>query len=319
MDIETCHPAARPAAIVKHADRRRRIGVLLPVPRNDHFLAAMEEGLREVGWASETNVEFEVRRAAGTVEEYQDFANELAALNLDVLVTASTPAATALAQATTSTPIVFVNIFDPVAAGLVASMQRSGNNLTGIAGFRADIAAHWVSILKEIAPRVSRMAILFNPATAAMLPNHLRVAQPAAAALGVELIEARVDALADLEDVVAGIAKDSHAGFIVIPHTFAFTHRDAVVAAIAKRQVRAIYGISEMVRSGGLLSYGPDIGDQWRAAAWHIDQILRGAQPGELPVTFSTKVALAINLKTARALGLVVPPALLSRAVEVIE
>ncbi len=310
-------PAFSVVSLARAQQPRRviRIGVLLPVPRNDHFLVALREGLRDAGWTGEGDVEFEVRRAAGTVEEFRRFSKELAALPLDVLVTASTAAATALAQATTTIPVVFLGTFDPVAAGLVSSLDHPGGNVTGIAGFQADIAAKWVSHLKEIAPHVTRMVIFSNPAavSAAALAGWRAVA-----ARSVEISDVRVDTVADIGPVIAGVAKDPQAGMIVVPHTFPFTNRDAVVAAMAEHRVPAIYGIAEMVRSGGLISYGQDLGDQWRMSARYIDQIVRGAKPADLPVQYATKYALAINARAAQALSLVVPPDMLKRADEVI-
>ena len=197
----------------------------------------MQESLKEFGWGS--NTEFVVRQADGTVQQMQDFANELVRENLEIVVTASTPAAAALKQATSSIPIVFVNIFDPVAAGLVASLERPGGNLTGIAGFRADIAAQWVTTLKEVAPQVTRMALFFNPDTAAaMAPVHMRAGVPAAASLGVELTEARVPHVSDIEQTVSSLAKEPNQGLIVIPHTFAFAHRRAIIDAVALLSLR---------------------------------------------------------------------------------
>jgi len=199
---------------------------------------------------------------------------------------------------------------------LVASLERPGGNVTGIAGFQADIAAKWVSHLKEIAPHVTRMVIFSNPAavSAAALAGWTAVA-----VRSVEISEVRVDAVADIGHAVASVAKDPQAGMIVVPHPFPFTNRDTVVAAMAEHRVPAIYGIAEMVRSGGLISYGQDFGAQWRMSAQYIDQIVRGAKPAELPVQYATKYALAVNVRAAKTLGLVVPPDMLKRADEVID
>jgi len=288
---------------------------MLPVPRNDHFLVVLREGLREAGWG-EDDIEFEVRRANGSVEQFRGFAQEFAAMDLDVLITASTAAATALKQATSTIPIVFVGTFAPVTAGLVASMERPGGNATGTAGFQTDIAVDWVATLKQIAPQIERMAIFYNPATAA---RGAVDGWRAAAARSIDMSEIRVDTVADIGRVVAGVAKDPKAGLIVVPHTFPFSNRDAVVVAMAEHKVPAIYGIAEMVRSGGLVSYGQDLGDHWRLGAGYINRILRGAKPAELPAQFSTNYALAINTWAAKALDLTVPSAMLSRANEVID
>lgn len=297
------------------AGRKRRVGVMLPVPRNDQFLVVLQDRLRDAGWG-ENDIQFEVRRANGSAEQFKTFAQEFAAMDLDVMITASTGAATAFKQATSTTPIVFVGTFAPVTAGLVASMERPGGNATGTAGFQTDIAVDWVATLKAIAPQVARMAIFYNPATAA---RGAVEGWRAAASRSIDISEVRVDTPADIEPVVADIAKVPGTGLIVVPHPFPFSNRDAVVAAMAQHKVPAIYGIAEMVRSGGLVSYGQDLGDHWRLGAIYVDEILRGAKPADLPAQFSTNYALAINTRTAKALNLVVPPALLNRASELVD
>jgi putative ABC transport system substrate-binding protein len=232
----------------------------------------------------------------------------MAAMDLDVLITASTAAATALKQATSTMPLVFVGTFDPVAAGLVSSMEWPGGNATGTAGFQTAIAVDWVATLRELAPQVARVGIFYNPATAS--PAAVE-GWRTAASRSVEVSEVRVDTVADIDRIVAGVSRDPQAGLIVIPHTFSFSNRDVVVAAMAEHGVPAIYGIAEMVKSGGLISYGQDLGDHWRLGATYIDKILHGAKPGELPARFSTKYALAINTKAAKALNLFVPPSLI--------
>ena len=309
----TITAAAQPAGEAS-VGRMRRIGVMLPIPGNDPFLLVLRDALRSAGWG-EDDVEFEVRRANGSAEQFRRFAEELAAMHLDVLITASTAAAMALIRATQTTPIVFVATFAPVTAGLIASMERPGGNATGTAGFQSDIASDWVTILKQIAPPVTRMTIFYNPATVARGGVE---GWRAAASRSIETSEVQVESVADIDRVVGDVAKDARAGLIVVPHPFPFSNRDAVVAAVAKHKVPAIYGIAEMVRIGGLVSYGQDLGDHWRQGAAYIDQILRGAKPAELPARFSTNYALAINTSVAKSLNLVVPPALLSRATEVI-
>ena len=293
-----------------------RIGVLLPVPGNDSFLAALREALRELGWVDDETIALEVRQADGTVTAFQLLGHELAALPVDVLVTASTAAAKALAKVTATIPIVFVGTFDPVAAGLVASLEHPGRNLTGIAGFQADIAAQWVSLLEEIAPAVTRLVILSNPASvsSAALAGWKAVASQSA-----DIGEVHVNTVNDIDRAVADVAADPHAGAIVAPHTFPFANRKIVVGAMAKYRVPAIYGIAEMVRCGGLLSYGQNLGAQWRMSAVTIDRILRGARPGDLPVQYAKDYALAINKGAASALGLAIPKAMLRRADEVVD
>lgn len=308
----TTADAAQPT---DRAGRKRRIGVMLPAPRNDQFLVILQDGLRGTGWG-ENDIEFEVRRANGSAEQFRTFAQEFAVMDLDVMITASTAAATAFKQATSTIPIVFVATFSPVTAGLVASMERPGGNATGTAGFQTDIAVDWVATLKAIAPQVARMALFYNPATVA---RGAAEGWRAAASRSIEMSEVLVDTVADIGRVVDDVAKDPQAGLIVIPHPFPFSNRDAVVAAMAEHKVPAIYGIAEMVRSGGLVSYGQDLADHWRLGAIYVDRILRGAKPADLPAQFSTNYALAINTRAAKALNLVVPPAMLSRASEVVE
>jgi putative tryptophan/tyrosine transport system substrate-binding protein len=276
----------------------------------------LRDGLRDLGWVEGSAFTLQVRQADGTVAAFRRLGAELAALPVDVLVTASTAAATALAQTTTTIPIVFVGTFDPIAAGLVDSLDHPGRNLTGIAGFQVDIAAKWVSQLKEIAPGVTEMAIFSNPGSvsAAALAGWKAVASQSAI-----ISEVHVDAVADIEPAVADVAKNPHAGMIVAPHTFPLANRKAVVEAMAKHRVPAMYGVAEMVRAGGLISYGQDLAAQWRMSAMYIDKIVHGAKPADLPVQFAMKYALAINKGVAKGLGLEVPKAMLDRADEIIE
>lgn len=301
-----------------HAKRPRRgarVGVLLPVPGNDQFLAALRDGLRHLGWFEEKGLELEVRRADGTVEAFQRLGWELVDLPVDVLVTASTAAASTLARLTKTTPIVFVGAFDPVAAGLVASLDKPGRNLTGIAGLQPEIAASWVSHLQEIAPRVTRFVMFSNPAS--ISPAAL-TSWKAVASRNADVQLLNVDTVADVDIAVANVAADACSGIIVVPHTFPFANRQAIVGSMARHRVPAIYGIAEMVRSGGLLSYGQDLGAQWHLSAVYVDRILRGTAPRNIPVTFATQYALAINTRAAAALALVVPKAMLDRADEIV-
>jgi putative ABC transport system substrate-binding protein len=292
------------------------VGVLLPVPGNDPFLALLRDGLRGVGWTDDGALVLEVRQADGTVAAFQRLGSELAALPVDVLVTASTAAAKALADVTTTIPIVFVGAFDPVAAGLVVSLEHPGRNLTGIAGFQADIAAKWVLLLREIAPAVTRLVIFSNPAS--ISPAAL-AGWKAVASKSADIGEVHIDTVNDIDRAAADVAANAHAGMIVVPHTFPFANRKIVVEAMAKHRVPAIYGIAEMVRSGGLLSYGQDLGAQWRMAAVYIDKIVWGARPADLPVQYAKEYKLAINRGAASALGLAVPKAMIDRADEVID
>jgi putative tryptophan/tyrosine transport system substrate-binding protein len=293
-----------------------RIGALVPVPDNGRFSAALRDGLRDLGWVEGRAFTLEVRQADGTVAAFRLLGGELAMFPVDVLVTAATAAATALAQTTTTIPIVFVGTFDPVAAGLVDSLNHPGRNLTGFAGFQADIAAKWVSQLKEIAPSLTDLVVFSNPASVSSAAlNGWKTVASQSAPIG----EVHVDAVTDIDEAVADVAKNPHAGMIVVPHTFPLANRRAVVEAMARHRVPAIYGVAEMVRAGGLISYGQDLAAQWRMSAVYIDKIVHGAKPGDLPVQYATEYALAINKGAAKALGLEVPEAMLERADEIID
>lgn len=304
------------SALVRGQEQPVRIGALIPVPDNGRFSASLRDGLRDLGWIEGSAFTLQVRQADGTVAAFRQLGGELAALPVDVLVTASTAAATALAQTTTTIPIVFVGTFDPVAAGLVESLEHPGRNLTGIAGFQAGIATKWVSQLKEIAAGVSEIAIFSNPASvsSAALAGWKDVASQS-----VSISDLHVDAVADIEPALADVAKNPHVGVIVVPHTFPLANRKVVVEAMAKHRVPAMYGVAEMVRSGGLISYGQDLAAQWRMSAAYIDKIVHGAKPADLPVQYATKYSLALNKGAARALGLEIPKAMLERANEIIE
>jgi len=293
-----------------------RIGALVPVPDNGRFSVALRDGLRDLGWSEDSAFTLEIRQADGTVAAFRRLGAELAALPVDVLVTASTAAASALAQTTTTIPIVFVGTFDPMAAGLIDSLDHPGRNLTGVAGFQADIATKWVAQLKEIAPGVTEMVIFSNPGSvsAAALAGWKAVASRSAS-----ISEVHVGAVADIEPAIAEVAKNPHAGMIVVPHTFPLANRKAVVDAMSKDRVPAIYGVAEMVRAGGLISYGQDLAAQWRMSALYIDKIAHGAKPADLPVQYATKYALAINKGAAKALGLQVPKAMIERADEIVD
>lgn len=294
----------------------KRVGVLLPVPGNDHFLAALQEQLHEAGWTGDQTIHFEVRRASGTASEFRVHAAELAAMGLDVLVTASTVAAMALVEAARDTSVVFVGTFDPVAAGLVQSLERPGLHATGITGFQADIASAWVSSLREIAPHLSRVHLFFDPESASAPAVR---GWSAVASRMVTSNYLQVNGSSDIDRAVHEVAQDDEAGIIVVPHTFAFTHRDAIVAAMAEHRVPAIYGIAEMVRAGGLISYGQDLLHQWSAAAAYVDKILRGSASAELPVQVASRHALAVNRSAAKRLGLVIPDSMLEKADEIVD
>jgi putative tryptophan/tyrosine transport system substrate-binding protein len=295
--------------------RPLRIGVLFPVHDNQPFLPLLREGLRDLGWNEGERLALDVRYADGTPATFVRLGRELTALPIDVLVTASTTAASALASVTSTVPIVFLGVFDPVAAGLVSSLDHPGRNLTGIAGLQSDIASQWVSLLMEIAPSVKRCVIFYNPAS---MPSSALQGYKSAAAKRADVSEISVDRAEDIDRVVAGIAADPHAGSLVVPHTFPFANRQLVVEAMARHRVPAIYGIAEMVRSGGLISFGQDLASQWRMSAVYLDRILKGESPANIPVRSASRYSLAINMSAASALGLTPSQAMIERADEVV-
>ena len=303
------------SALVRAHEPPVRIGALIPVPDNGRFSASLRDGLRDLGWVEGSAFTLQVRQADGTVAAFRQLGGELAALPVDVLVTASTAAATALAKTTTTIPIVFVGTFDPVAAGLIESLDHPGRNLTGIAGFQAEIATKWVSQLKEIAPDVTEMVFFSNPAS---VSSAALAGWKAVASQSVSISELRVNSVADIEPAVADVAKSPHVAMIVVPHTFPLANRKAVVAAMAKYRVPAMYGVAEMVRSGGLISYGQDLAAQWRMSAVYIDKIVHGTRPADLPVQYATRYFLALNKGASQALGLEIPKVMLERADEII-
>jgi putative ABC transport system substrate-binding protein len=312
------------AALAQQAEGIRLIAVLQVGAGNEQQaarnLALFKEELEKLGWVEGKNVRFESRRSPGDIAGLKQFAKAVVDLGPDVIVANSTPAATALAAETKTVPIVFINIVDPVAIGLVASLERPGGNLTGVMGFAPEIASKWVETLKEIAPSISRIAVMFNPTTnAETWQIHLRAARSAAGPRAITVLEAPVDTPEDVERAVAAYANEPSTGLIVVPSTFAFAHRQRIVEAAAHHRVPAIYGISPMVRSGGLLSHGPDVPAQWGVAAAPVDKILRGSKPADVPVQVSKKLSLVINVKASRALGLTVPPSMLARADDVVE
>ena len=245
-------------------------------------------------------------------------ATELVALTPDVLFATTFPTVAALQQATRAVPIVFAGVIDPVGAGLVASLARPGGNTTGFAGFEYGLSAKWLELLKQVAPRLTRVAVLRDSLTPVGI-GQLAAIQGVASSFGVELSPLVVRDVGEIEPAVAAFARSSNDGLIVTIGTLTDAHREVISALAARHRLPAVYPFPFFVRSGGLISYGPDIVDLFRGAAGYVDRILKGEKPADLPVHQPTKIDLAINLKTAKALGLEVPPTLLARADEVIE
>jgi putative ABC transport system substrate-binding protein len=301
--------------------RLRRIGVLMAFSGKgaQAQLAAFMGALTKLGWTEGSNLQTEVRWTAGDPDRIRSFAKELIELQPDTLVGQSTPVAVALAQATQTIPIIFLNVGDPIGNGLVKTLSRPGGNLTGFASDSAMLGGKWVELLKEIAPRTVRVALLFNPATVVPLKSFMPSIQAAASISGVEVNATPVHAKDEIEGVVAAQARDPGGSVIVMPDPFNVVNRETIILLAARYGIPAMYFRREFFEAGGLIAYGADFGEQFAQAAVYVDRILKGAKPPDLPVQAPTKFDLDINLKTAKALGLDVSPILLARATTVIE
>ena len=300
----------------------RRIGVLIPFSEADAetqtLLAAFKQCFQELGWIEGRNVLVESRFTDGNPERTRGAGVELVAFAPDAILAYANPAVSSLIQVTRTIPIVFVQASDPVGSGFVSNLARPGGNITGFHSFEPAIGGKWLEVLKEVAPEVRRAAVIHHPNIAANAA-FVRAAEAASFASGVMVVAAGVRNAADIENVVTKFAQEPNGGLIVAPAPPTFDNRDMIVALAAHLRLPAVYSYRFFVASGGLASYGIDGKDQWRAAASYMDRILRGANPGELPVQLPTKYQLVVNLKTAKALGLTVPPTLVARADEVIE
>ena len=312
------------AAHAQQADHMRRIGVLMGYPENDlegpAFFAAFREGLQKLGWIEGRNIRLDTRWVSPEdAEARQRFAKELVALQPDLILSSVTPTTAALLQQTRTIPIVFATVSDPVGSGFVASLARPGGNVTGFQALLSSLGGKWLELLKEIAPRVANVAMLFNPAVAPYAEAFLDPFKAAASSFAVEPIAASVRDTSELEAVIAAQARAQNGGLIVMPDTFMDVHRAEIISLAARFGVPAIYPRRPFTEVGGLLSYGIDQLDSYRRAAIYVDRILKGEKPSELPVQAPVKFELVINLKTAKALGLEVPWFLRQRADEVIE
>ena len=311
------------AARAQQTERMRRIGVLTFSAESDQegqsSVAAFREELAKLGWVEGRNSQIEIRWAAADVEVMKRFAKELVALQPDLILTSSTPATAAMLQQTRTLPIVFVIVADPVGSGFVASLPRPAGNATGFTPIVTSLGGKWVELLKEIAPRLARVALLFNPPTATFVEGYLDPFRAAAAAVGAEAIIAPVKDMPSLESLIATEAQQPGSGLVVIPDAFTIQHRAEIIALAARYHVPAIYWSRSFTEIGGLISYGPYIVDEYRRAAVYADRILKGSKPSELPVQAPVKFELVVNLKTAKSLGLDLPPSLLAAADEVID
>jgi putative ABC transport system substrate-binding protein len=300
-----------------------RIGVLMAVGRDDRDtklrLGGFLQGLERLGWSEGRNVRIDYRFAPAGVHA-QVLAKELIALQPDVIVSQATPGTTALQRETRTIPIVFAGVADPIGSGFVASLARPGGNLTGLLLFEASVTGKWLSMLKEVAPSLSRVTLVINPKTAVYYEFYLRAAQAAAPPLAIELVLGPIENdAAEIECAIGSFAQSANGGLLLPPDSNTIVHRDLIVALAAGRRLPAVYSDRLFVEAGGLMCYSTNRADQFRTAASYVDRILRGAKPADLPVQVPTKYETVINLKTAKALGLTVPPGLLVAADEVIE
>jgi ABC-type uncharacterized transport system substrate-binding protein len=314
--------AAWPLAARAEGERIRRIGVLMTLaaddPEGQARLTAFVQGLQELGWTDGRNVRIDYRWPAGDAERTRRYATELAALAPDVILAGGGSVVPSLLQATRTVPIVFTQTPDPVGAGLVNSLARPGGNATGFLLYEYGISAKWLELLKEIAPRVTRAAVIRDAAIASGTGQWGAI-QTAAPSFGVEVSPLNLRDAGEIERDVAAFARSSNAGLIVTASTLAVVHRDLIVTLAARHKLPAVYPSRFFVAAGGLISYGPDSIDPHRRAAGYVDRILKGEKPADLPVQAPTKYETVLNLKTAKALGFDLPASVLARADEVIE
>ena len=310
------------AARAQQGERMRRIGVLTAMapedPDTKARLAAFGEALERLGWSEGRNIRTEYRFGAGQFGRYEALAKELVALKPDVILAQTTPIAIALQRESRLIPTVFVYVSDPLGAGLIASLARPGGNFTGMLLYEEGIVGKWLAMLKEIAPRLARVAFVANSRSGPYL-YFLRYAQATAPSLAIELVTTPVANATDIEGAIESFARGPDSGLFLPPDITTVNQRDLIVALAARHRLPAVYAFREFVTAGGLMSYGTDENDTYRLAASYVDRILRGARPADLPVQAPVKYQTVLNLKTAKALGLEVPPSLLVRADEVIE
>lgn len=314
--------AALPFPAFAQSDRMRLIGVLLSPPEGDQEakdrIAALRDGLQKRGWTEGRNIRIETRYAGGSADRARTYAEDLAKLNPDVLFAAATSNLAALSRATTTIPIVFAQVTDPVGAGFVSSLARPGGQITGFTQHEFSIGIKWMELLKELAPQTERIALIYDPQNPAT-DGYRSVIKASVQPFRVQLSEHPVRNAAEIEDAAGLIAAKPNSGFVVLPGPTPTANRDVVIALAHKHRLPAVYPFRYWVAAGGLAFYGIDNIELYRQAASYVDRILKGERPGDLPIQNATKFELVINLKTARALGLNPPNSLLARTDEVIE
>jgi putative tryptophan/tyrosine transport system substrate-binding protein len=317
---------ARPlSALAQKADRIRKIGILANFPANDPEGQARVNGFTRalvgLGWSEGTNLHIETRFAGDSAERYPQYARELVALEPDVILASASSSVAALQQVTHTVPIVFANVIDPVGAGFIASMSHPGGNTTGFTAFEYSISGKWLELLKELAPGLKRVAVIREPSYAAGIGQFaaIQALSSSSSSFGLELTAIDPRNADAVEPAIASFAREPNGGVIVTAGSSAVAHRASLIALMLRYRLAAVYPFPFFSSAGGLASYGPDSVDVHTRAASYVDRILKGEQPADLPVQAPTSYQLAINLKTARALGLTVSPNLLARADEVIE
>jgi putative tryptophan/tyrosine transport system substrate-binding protein len=310
------------AARAQQPDGMQRIGVLMALAEDDPEakarLAAFRQGLEKRGWSEGRNVRIDYRFAPDSVQ-VPVLAKELVALQPDVILSNDTPVTAALQRESRTIPIVFAVAADRIGSGFVASLPRPGGNITGVMLYEASVVGKWLAMLKEIAPSLVRAALVANPKTAPFIDYYVQAAKAAAPSVGIEPVLTLVENAADNERAIGSFASAPNGGLVLIPDVAATVHRDLIIALAARHRLPAVYYSRMFVAAGGLMSYGNDFVDMYRQAASYVDRILRGSSPADLPVQAATKFETIVNLKTAKALGLTVPPGLLVAADEVIE
>jgi putative tryptophan/tyrosine transport system substrate-binding protein len=310
------------AARAQQTERARRVGILMNAAAEDSegqsYVAAFQEGMQELGWSVGRNLRIDLRWGGNEADRWRQYADELVGLSPDVIVAAGGAIVSRLQRVSRTVPIVFAQSIDPVGAGVVASLARPGGNATGFAQFEYSLSGKWAELLREIVPGLKRIGVLREPANPAGI-GQWAIIQAAATAAGMEVSPLAVREPGEIERGVAGFAREPNGGLVVAVGSSTTLHRGAIIASAARHQLPAIYAYRYFVTGGGLISYGPDLLGQYRRAAGYVDRILKGEKPADLPVQSPTTYNLTINLKTAKALGLTVPPTLLARADEVIE
>jgi putative ABC transport system substrate-binding protein len=307
----------------QHGERKRRIGALWQSaagdPLTEPALTVFRRALEQLGWSEDRNVVFDYRFTGGISDRFLPLAQELIALQPDVIIASGTQITATLQRETRTIPIVFIDVSDPIGAGFIASLPRPGGNITGVLNYEVGIIGKWLAMLKEIAPRVTRAALVGNPKTT---PFHYfqRAAEAAASSLAIELVPATIEnSEADIERVIESFAVTANGGLVALPDQTATIHRDLIIALAARNHLPAVYPYRVFVESGGLLAYSTHMPEALRQLATYVDRILRGAKPADLPVQAPTKYETMLNLKTAKSLGIEISPSLLVRADEVIE